>query len=96
MSYQAARRPFSAAGFWTLGFTSRELSAPNPVQCPVLDIFFEPCTDMQVVTPLDPRVHFTLVCGAKSCPPIRIYTPASLEPGLEAASQAFCSGATWL
>ena len=60
-----------------------ESSGLNPAHCPVL----------QVVSPLDPRVHFTLVCGAKSCPPIRIYTPASLEPGLEAASQAFCSGA---
>ena len=50
---------------------------------------------VQVVSPIDPRIHFTLVCGAKSCPPIRIYTPASLEPGLEAASQAFCSGGSW-
>lgn len=23
----------------------------------------------------DPRVHFALVCGAKSCPPIKTYTP---------------------
>jgi len=45
-----------------------------------------------VVEPLDPRIHFALVCGAKSCPPIRVYTPASLEAGLEAAAQAFCSG----
>lgn len=28
---------------------------------------------------LDPRIHFALVCGAKSCPPIRIYTPENLE-----------------
>jgi len=47
---------------------------------------------MQICEPLDPRIHFALVCGAKSCPPIRVYTPASLEPGLEAAAQAFCSG----
>ena len=46
---------------------------------------------MQAVEPLDPRIHFALVCGAKSCPPIRVYTPASLEAGLEAAAQAFCS-----
>ena len=48
----------------------------------------------QVVEPLDPRIHFALVCGAKSCPPIRVYTPASLEAGLEAAAQAFCSSAS--
>ncbi len=52
-----------------------------------------PCAVCQVVEPLDPRIHFALVCGAKSCPPIRVYTPASLEAGLEAAAQAFCSGA---
>ena len=23
---------------------------------------------------LDPRIHFALNCGAKSCPPIRVYT----------------------
>jgi hypothetical protein len=27
-----------------------------------------------VVLPMDPRVHFALVCGARSCPPIRTYT----------------------
>ena len=25
------------------------------------------------LTELDPRIHFALNCGAKSCPPIRIY-----------------------
>lgn len=43
--------------------------------------------------PLDPRLHFALNCGAASCPPIRVYTPARLEYGLEAAASAFCAGA---
>jgi hypothetical protein len=46
----------------------------------------------QAVSPLDPRIHFALVCGAKSCPPIRVYTPESLEAGLQAAASAFCEG----
>ena len=31
---------------------------------------------------LDPRIHFALVCGARSCPPIRVYRPSNLERGL--------------
>ena len=48
---------------------------------------------MQIVKdPLDPRIHFALVCGAKSCPPIKVYTSGALEEGLEAAASAFCEG----
>lgn len=47
----------------------------------------------QAVQPMDKRIHFALVCGAKSCPPIRVYTPDELEEGLDAAAAAFCEGA---
>jgi hypothetical protein len=47
----------------------------------------------QVVQPLDPRIHFALVCGARSCPPIRVYTEDALEEGLAAAAAAFCESA---
>jgi hypothetical protein len=36
-----------------------------------------------VVDPMDPRIHFALVCGAQSCPPIKLYTPDNLEQGLQ-------------
>lgn len=36
-----------------------------------------------VVSPVDPRIHFALVCGAKSCPPIKLYTPDNLDEGLQ-------------
>lgn len=39
--------------------------------------------------PLDPRVHFALNCGARSCPPVRLFTPANVEYGLEAAAGSF-------
>eukprot|EP00958_Prasinococcus_capsulatus_P017877 scaffold2045_cov404-Prasinococcus_capsulatus_cf.AAC.70 len=42
------------------------------------------------VYPMDPRIHFALVCGAKSCPPIRVYEATSLETSLQGAAQAFC------
>jgi hypothetical protein len=35
------------------------------------------------VSPVDPRIHFALVCGAKSCPAIKLYTPDNLDLGLQ-------------
>jgi len=46
-----------------------------------------------IVSPLDPRIHFTLVCGASSCPFIDVYTPENLEDELTMASQAFINSA---
>ncbi|CAG9466401.1 unnamed protein product [Pedinophyceae sp. YPF-701] len=45
-----------------------------------------------VVSPLDPRIHFALVCGAKSCPPIKVFSEENLDAGLQAAGEAFCEG----
>lgn len=39
----------------------------------------------------DPRIHFALNCGARSCPPIRIFTPENLDEGLEAAGEGLGS-----
>lgn len=44
------------------------------------------------LTPVDPRIHFALNCGAASCPPIRVFVPGRLEAGLTAAAAAFCAG----
>jgi len=43
---------------------------------------------------LDPRIHFALNCGAKSCPPILLFSSENLDMALELASQNFCQGAT--
>ncbi len=40
---------------------------------------------------LDPRVHFAMVCGAKSCPPVRVFRAASVEQELHEAATTFCS-----
>jgi glutaredoxin len=42
-----------------------------------------------VVLPMDPRVHFALVCGARSCPPIRVYTAENIDSELEDAAYSF-------
>ena len=40
------------------------------------------------VSDLDPRVHFVLNCGAKSCPPIKILSDDP-EPALQAGARAY-------
>jgi hypothetical protein len=45
---------------------------------------------------LDPRVHFALNCGARSCPPIRAYKPESLDEQLDDASHAYLESETRL
>jgi len=37
------------------------------------------------------RIHFALNCGARSCPPIRVYAAAKLETQLNTAARSFCS-----
>jgi hypothetical protein len=40
----------------------------------------------------DPRVHFALVCGAKSCPPIKLYAAANCDEALTLATESFVEG----
>ncbi len=42
-----------------------------------------------VVTPLDPRIHFALVCGARSCPPIGFYEADRADFQLQLAAESF-------
>ena len=44
------------------------------------------------LTKIDPRIHFALVCAARSCPPIAVYDAERIEPQLEAAARAFVNG----
>ncbi|OFZ09315.1 MAG: hypothetical protein A3D92_13810 [Bacteroidetes bacterium RIFCSPHIGHO2_02_FULL_44_7] len=41
------------------------------------------------VAQIDPRIHFTLNCGATSCPPVAFYSPEKLEEELAAAELSF-------
>jgi hypothetical protein len=38
---------------------------------------------------IDPRIHFALVCAAKSCPPIRFYAADRLDAQLDVAARHF-------
>ena len=40
-------------------------------------------------TELDPRIHFALNCGAKSCPIVRPYDPAGVDDQLDASTRAY-------
>ncbi len=45
-----------------------------------------------MVDHLDPRIHFSLVCGARSCPPIAFYDHEHLDRQLDQAAAAFING----
>jgi hypothetical protein len=38
---------------------------------------------------MDPRIHFALVCGSRSCAPIRFYEPSRIHEQLEIATRNF-------
>lgn len=42
-----------------------------------------------LVTHVDPRVHFALMCGTRSCPPVRAYDAATLDVQLDLATRGF-------
>ncbi|KAG1945411.1 uncharacterized protein zgc:152951 isoform X2 [Pimephales promelas] len=45
---------------------------------------------LQVALPdVEPLIHFALNCGAKSCPPIKTYTPQDIDGQLRTAAKAF-------
>ena len=41
------------------------------------------------ILPLDPRIHFALVCGARSCPPIGFYEADQIDFQLQLAAESF-------
>jgi hypothetical protein len=45
-----------------------------------------------MVNEIDARVHFALVCGAKSCPPIAYYDETILDKQLDQAAGSFING----
>ncbi len=59
--------------------------------------FFHPFADDDPrmayrVERVDPRIHFALVCGSSSCPPINYYVADQLESQLEMAAENFVNG----
>ncbi len=42
-----------------------------------------------MLSPLDPRLHFALVCGSHSCPPIGVYQADQIQQQLDLAARSF-------
>lgn len=42
---------------------------------------------------LDPRIHFALVCGGRSCPPVRVFQAQGIDARLDEAARAFLNAA---
>ena len=87
-AYDVGGMRFSAEGI-EHGILRR--NRPNPVT------YFRPfATDdprlSLMVDQLDPRIHFSLVCGARSCPPIAFYDHEHLDQQLDQAAAAFING----
>jgi len=55
------------------------------IRSPFRDDFAE----QQAVSERDPRIHFALNCGAKSCPPIAAYSPDRIDSQLELAAGGY-------
>ena len=51
----------------------------------------DPRMKVALETP-ESRVHFALVCGAKSCPPIKTYAASDVENQLQLAAESFLEG----
>jgi hypothetical protein len=51
----------------------------------------DPRLDLAIEPP-DPRIHFALVCGARSCPPIAFYSGDRLNHQLDQAAANFING----
>ncbi|MDP3015959.1 MAG: DUF547 domain-containing protein, partial [Deltaproteobacteria bacterium] len=41
------------------------------------------------ILPMDARIHFALVCGARSCPPIGFYEAEQIDFQLQLAAESF-------
>jgi len=46
------------------------------------------------VDKVDPRIHFALNCGAKSCPPVRVYHAAKIDEQLDKAAAQYLEKTT--
>ncbi len=42
-----------------------------------------------IIKPIDPRIHFALVCASSSCPPIEVYTAEKIDKELNIAGETF-------
>jgi hypothetical protein len=66
-------------------------ASPVPfTSAPLGSVEVDPRTGF-LITKFDPRIHFALNCGARSCPPIAVYSfeDSALEKQLQTATEVF-------
>ncbi|XP_065177247.1 uncharacterized protein LOC135807139 [Sycon ciliatum] len=85
ISYMIGGLEYSLSGIEN-GILRANKRAPNQVHRP----FHKNDPRLQMCLPTcDPRVHFAIVCGARSCPPIKVYSAEELDEQLDVAVAAF-------
>lgn len=75
---------FVFAAFFFAKVPSRSLSCIPLVSCA-----WHLSHALALFQQVDPRIHFALNCGARSCPPVKLFTPQGLNGELQAAAAAF-------
>ena len=48
------------------------------------------------LSPLDPRIHFAINCGARSCPPVDVYRAEAIDAQLDLATRSFVNAEVML
>ncbi len=61
---------------------------PDPISAVVPFLVDDP-RRAHAIIPLDPRIHFAINCGARSCPPARRFHAQRLNEQLDTATRAF-------
>ncbi|XP_066555910.1 uncharacterized protein LOC136746929 [Amia ocellicauda] len=64
-------------------------NATHPVKKKIQFSPDDPRVELVIKHP-DPRIHFALVCGGKSCPAISVYSAENLDEALKTAAKSYC------
>ena len=76
----------SSRGFFPIGGTRRPIPRGDPREAHVVRWDASSfCSNKR-----DPRVHFALNCGARSCPSVSFYEGETLDEALQTAAEGFC------
>ena len=78
----------SSRGFFPIGGTRRPIPRGDPREAHV--VRWDASSFCSNKRERDPRVHFALNCGARSCPSVSFYEGETLDEALQTAAEGFC------
>lgn len=78
----------SSRGFFPIGGTRRPIPRGDPREAHV--VRWDASSFCSNKKERDPRVHFALNCGARSCPSVSFYEGETLDEALQTAAEGFC------